>query len=367
MWNISLNVLGLSKVGIKRISRLRPNKLYSTRSTEAILRRDYNLSYAVYLHLYKQSRTQSSSSSTNSTSDEQDQSSSFSSSHQQYTRQRYEQRRSEYESSGTRQGKSSTIDKPISDTINHYQRLNIESGADLDTIKSAYYSMSKLYHPDIVGTKDESAAENFRLITESYDTLSNPEARANYDRQLAYESSSLSTANPLHSANPETKSNPLYRTRDADLIFRSKLEAAAQREKLKNPRRFRAGAFKSSTDIESQELEIERLQKRLVELNRFTHSATKGSRDGSDFYKHHLYQTLHRKQSDLLLNKEIHKSSKANSSEDSFIGLITFGAIFALTLYSLINLFLNIDFAAYLDERLKSIVEEDKKDKGKAD
>ena len=47
-------------------------------------------------------------------------------------------------------------------------------------IKSAYRKLAKQYHPDVNDSPD--AAEQFREITEAYDTLTDPDRRRRYDR-----------------------------------------------------------------------------------------------------------------------------------------------------------------------------------------
>lgn len=324
------------------------------------------LSYAVYFQLYKiQKRFLEDSSdkitpkSVNSNRDKY----SSSSSHQRYNRDRYERRRSSDQNNTTSGSDESRqyLNESFNSSINHYQRLNVDSSASVDSIKSAYYSMSKLYHPDIVEADKEQAAENFRLITESYDILSNSEARASYDRQLAYESSQLSSSNPLHSVDPNRNFNTIFRTRDADMIFRSKLEASLMREKLKNPKKFRAGSFENTDSCEAS-LELDILQKRLNDLN-YSRSPG-GGNDGSDYYKQHLYSALYRKKSDLLAHQEMRKGHRGDS--DDFIGILISCGILAAISIAVLNLFVDIDFASSMDDRLKFILEK-KKNKDEED
>lgn len=379
MWVISQNTLtGLGKVAIEYCNKLRLYNTYSTRSMNSSRvnsLRNPGLSYTLYCQLYKIQRrfkeqtdefdTDASKNTRNSS--QEDKNYSYSYTHQRYNRDKYEQRRSNNDSNDTNR-KDDSREKygEISNfSINHYQRLNVEPDANIDSIKSAYYSMSKIYHPDIVGIDDEQASENFRLITESYDTLSNPEARASYDRQLAYEGSQLSTSNPLHSVDPNNNFNPLYRTKDADMIFRSKLEAALQREKLKNPKKFRAGSFANSNFYENTEIDLDLLQRRMSDLNR-PRSTNDRSGDGSDFYKMHLYNSLQRKRSDLIYHNTLNRDSN-RSSDDSTSILFTVGIFIVLSIV-LLNLFVDIDIAGSLDEKLRLALEDsEKKEKEKKD
>ena len=59
-----------------------------------------------------------------------------------------------------------------------YELLQLHPKADPDTIHRVYRLMAQRYHPD---NKETGHTERFRVITEAYQTLSNPEKRASYD------------------------------------------------------------------------------------------------------------------------------------------------------------------------------------------
>ena len=63
---------------------------------------------------------------------------------------------------------------------NYYQVLQVDSKATSEEIKLAYYSQSKLFHPDV--NQDSDAASKFALISEAYTVLGNQQTRAEYDR-----------------------------------------------------------------------------------------------------------------------------------------------------------------------------------------
>ena len=74
----------------------------------------------------------------------------------------------------------------------HYAALGIASDADQEVIKAAFRALAKNCHPDT--TADPGAAQvrfpeiakaRFREINEAHAVLSNPAARAEYDRLLA--------------------------------------------------------------------------------------------------------------------------------------------------------------------------------------
>jgi curved DNA-binding protein CbpA len=60
----------------------------------------------------------------------------------------------------------------------HYEILQVSATADPETIHRVYRLLAQRFHPDNNETGD---AEHFRLLREAYDTLSDPEKRAQYD------------------------------------------------------------------------------------------------------------------------------------------------------------------------------------------
>ena len=63
----------------------------------------------------------------------------------------------------------------------YYEILNVERGADADTIKKAYRKLAMKYHPDRNDGSAE-AEEKFKEATEAYEVLRDPQKRAQYDR-----------------------------------------------------------------------------------------------------------------------------------------------------------------------------------------
>ncbi|KAM0794473.1 DnaJ domain-containing protein [Usnea florida] len=72
-----------------------------------------------------------------------------------------------------------------SKTKDYYKVLSVPTDADDRTIKKAYRTMTKKYHPDkasSLGVTEEQAAKKMADINEAYEVLSDPELRARFDR-----------------------------------------------------------------------------------------------------------------------------------------------------------------------------------------
>src|SRR5919107_1042907 len=61
-----------------------------------------------------------------------------------------------------------------------YAVLGVDRKASADDIKKAYRKLARKYHPD--RNKEPGAEDRFKRISEAYDTLSDPDKRASYDR-----------------------------------------------------------------------------------------------------------------------------------------------------------------------------------------
>ena len=71
----------------------------------------------------------------------------------------------------------------------YYELLGILQTADLQKIKKAFHSLSKLLHPDTTLLPVEEAEKEFRQVCEAYELLSDPIRRKNYDNSLEIEKS----------------------------------------------------------------------------------------------------------------------------------------------------------------------------------
>ena len=67
---------------------------------------------------------------------------------------------------------------PIEKTEDYYEVLQVSPNADAETIDRIYRLLAQRYHPDNQQTGDEN---RFRILSEAYTVLRNPERRAKYD------------------------------------------------------------------------------------------------------------------------------------------------------------------------------------------
>ena len=65
--------------------------------------------------------------------------------------------------------------------VDFYKILDVDRGADADTIKKAYRKLAMKYHPDR-NQGDESAEAKFKEISHAYEVLSDEKKRQNYDQ-----------------------------------------------------------------------------------------------------------------------------------------------------------------------------------------
>ncbi len=76
--------------------------------------------------------------------------------------------------------------------LDHYAVLGLEASAEGAAIKKAYFNAAKRYHPDSLARKgladlEEKAARVFGRVSEAFETLTDPDKKAAYDRGASNE------------------------------------------------------------------------------------------------------------------------------------------------------------------------------------
>lgn len=98
---------------------------------------------------------------------------------------------------------------------NYYEVLGLPSNATQAEIKTAYYKLSMVYHPDKnQGSKE--AAEKFQSISRAYEVLGNFHRRRLYDKGLIVDTKTEKSARTSHESNyhkqrpPTAGRSPMY-------------------------------------------------------------------------------------------------------------------------------------------------------------
>ena len=76
--------------------------------------------------------------------------------------------------------------EPLGKERNYYEVLGIRKDATKEQIKGIYKKLSLIYHPDQGQHFDVDGERPFREIKEAYETLIDPNKRAEYDRSLRH-------------------------------------------------------------------------------------------------------------------------------------------------------------------------------------
>lgn len=99
-------------------------------------------------------------------------------------------------------------------TMNYYLVLGIAEDADNDAIRSAFRALARRYHPD---AGPGSSTAEFQRALEAYETLSDPQRRRLYDRDLRGSRMRLRiVAEPIGS---RSVAEPLFNSRTASFGF----------------------------------------------------------------------------------------------------------------------------------------------------
>ncbi|KAJ8931353.1 hypothetical protein NQ314_015762 [Rhamnusium bicolor] len=145
---------------------------------------------------------------------------------------------------------------------NHYDSLGIPSTSTQGEVKSAYYKLSMMYHPDKTQNNYESS-QKFKDITAAYEVLGNVKTRKLYDKGLYFGGSTTVTSDDIVDdkfyKSRETRSRPPYATRrtpiyDFDEWTKSHYGATFKRQ-MESKRKKRMYDIKQQRDVHDIKME----------------------------------------------------------------------------------------------------------------
>ena len=117
---------------------------------------------------------------------------------------------------------------------NYYDILGVSMKASLDEITAAKTALAKQYHPDVNIKKGIDTTEQMQEILEAYHVLSNPEKRAEYDREISGSKKVMQTFDLHNMEETDEESSPTFVTYwkaanslydivvESDALFKSK-------------------------------------------------------------------------------------------------------------------------------------------------
>ncbi len=76
--------------------------------------------------------------------------------------------------------------KDSDNVTNYYRLLEVDPKADQQTLKEAYLTKIKEWHPDKNPDRTAEAEEKTKTLNQAYRVLQDPEQRRNYDRMLRF-------------------------------------------------------------------------------------------------------------------------------------------------------------------------------------
>ena len=119
----------------------------------------------------------------------------------------------------------------------YYKALGVSRNAKTDEIKKAYRRLARRYHPD-VNPGDQDAEEQFKLISEAFDVLSDPKKREVYDRLGYYSEQAAAAGAPFDFSNFGAAN---FRDIFSEIFSSVRGQAVPRRQRANSARRARAG------------------------------------------------------------------------------------------------------------------------------
>ncbi|KAF9084106.1 hypothetical protein BGX23_010839 [Mortierella sp. AD031] len=146
-------------------------------------------------------------------------------------------RNNTFHTSTTSHYQSAHIHNPKS---NHYERLGLPQDATKKEIKTKFYKLSKLHHPD--KNASESSRLEFLSINEAYSTLADDRRRRDYDLTLRDKTGSLYSNSSSYTTSHSQSGRPL-RGSLRRTPFRHSAQSAAAAAAARNHAAYRSTTF----------------------------------------------------------------------------------------------------------------------------
>ena len=102
----------------------------------------------------------------------------------------------------------------------HYETLKLPQSSTQEDIKTAYYKLSKEYHPDV--NKSKSAKKQFQELSDAYNVIGNYTKRKLYDRDLMARAGKTSVKHTsFNDPDQEDKISEMYQKSSDDILSES--------------------------------------------------------------------------------------------------------------------------------------------------
>jgi hypothetical protein len=94
--------------------------------------------------------------------------------------------------------------------MNFYEALNLTSSATGEQIEDAYRTLARKVHPDLNRADPTPAEARMKLLNHIRDTLTDPDRRAKYDRELAEGAETARVESAIHETLRESRNDALF-------------------------------------------------------------------------------------------------------------------------------------------------------------
>ena len=137
----------------------------------------------------------------------------------------------------------------------YYEILGVDRDATQETIKQVYRQLARAYHPDAV-PGNEAGEARLKSINVAYETLSDPEMRRRYDRELEAEATSAGSGSRAKESEERARKDAEERERAEEA--RRAAESEARRKAAETERRRQQEARLRAEQVRREKVERSR-------------------------------------------------------------------------------------------------------------